>query len=580
MSQRSDGHGFPRRRLARRAFLVRSGRAAVAATGVVTLAACSPASAPPTVASAAPTTAPAPPTVAATAARPATTPTAPAAKRGGTHRMTIGQADTPHLDIHLSNSSTLAGHGQGMAWSQLLWFKNGPTVKMPTFEMEGDLAASWDQPDDLTYVFKLRPGVKCQNIAPVNGREVVADDILWSFRRQIDAKVNATYLANVAKMEAPDKATFKVTVGQPDADFLVNLASIFCKVVPHEVVDQKGDMKEGPVIGSGPWIVNQWNPGQLTRLVRNPDHYIKERPYLDTFEWYRIGDPATVLSGFRSKNLDIAQTGVTKKDADAITAQDPSVQVDISTSGTRFEIALKSNKPPFDNPKVRQALFKAIDRDEIIKTVFDGLGGKGTGFLPTGPNQELPEAELAQLYKPDPDGAKRLLAEAGVSNLEVDFVVADFLAGLVVQTGELVQAQLKRVGITTRIRVMDGATFIAQVRTPPGDYTMYLGLQGSNQSFNAEVRSRIHSKGALFTTGLVDPELDAMIDRQATMVKDPQGRGRIIQDINRRIIQDAALVQLVQGGGVTLRHKYVQNYNTNGGINNSQADYAWIWHDK
>src|SRR5204862_7448715 len=134
-----------------------------------------------------------------------------------------GGMDTPNLDPHLLNVAALVGHGAGMCWSQLLFFKNGPGIKMPNFEVEGDLAESWTQPDDTTYVFKLRPGVKFHNIAPVNGRELVADDIVFSYQRVLDQKTFAAVLRGVTKMEATDRSTLKLTLDKPNADLLANL---------------------------------------------------------------------------------------------------------------------------------------------------------------------------------------------------------------------------------------------------------------------------------------------------------------------------------------------------------------------
>src|SRR5207245_10903067 len=111
-----------------------------------------------------------------------------------------------------------------------------------TFEIEGDLAEKWDQPDDLTYVFKLRPGVKHQNIAPVNGREVDAEDVVVSFNRQLALKVNSTFLAGITQVEAPDTGTVKITLAKPNADFLWSLASFFCKVLPPAPL-ASGDLK-------------------------------------------------------------------------------------------------------------------------------------------------------------------------------------------------------------------------------------------------------------------------------------------------------------------------------------------------
>src|SRR5207237_378200 len=139
---------FGRRRVSRRAVV-----GGLAATGVVGLAACTPPS-PAPAATVAPETGRSNATrvPATTAPSAPTTATAAPAKYGGTHKQSNGSADQPHLDPHLTNAAALLAHGSGMAWSQLLQFKNGPGVAMPNFAASEDLAQSWDQADDLTYV--------------------------------------------------------------------------------------------------------------------------------------------------------------------------------------------------------------------------------------------------------------------------------------------------------------------------------------------------------------------------------------------------------------------------------------------
>src|SRR2546426_950533 len=103
-----------------------------------------------------------------------------------------------------------------------------------------DLAASWEQPDDVTYLFKLQPGVKFQNIAPVNGRPVTANDVKFSFERQIALKTNAGRLPAIDRIEVVDPQTVKIVSPKPDADFLVSLAFASNRIVPHETVEAKG----------------------------------------------------------------------------------------------------------------------------------------------------------------------------------------------------------------------------------------------------------------------------------------------------------------------------------------------------
>src|SRR5439155_4473853 len=107
-----------------------------------------------------------------------------------------------------------------VCYSTLMTYRSGADIQAPSYIPTGDLAESWEQPDDLTYIFKLRRGVKFHNIAPVNGRELVADDLLYSYQRILAKKSFAGFLAGIAKTEAVDKATLKLTLQRPNPDIL------------------------------------------------------------------------------------------------------------------------------------------------------------------------------------------------------------------------------------------------------------------------------------------------------------------------------------------------------------------------
>src|SRR5205814_2289443 len=124
------------------------------------------------------------------------------------------------LDPHANGGLSGSGLNPAICYSLLLTYKTGPDVKPPSYIPTGDLADSWTQPDDLTYIFKLAPNIKWHNIPPVNGRELVADDIIYSYNRIREQKNYAAFLAGIAKMEAVDKATLKLTLEKPNADLL------------------------------------------------------------------------------------------------------------------------------------------------------------------------------------------------------------------------------------------------------------------------------------------------------------------------------------------------------------------------
>ena len=166
-------------------------------------------------------------------------------KRGGT--LSLRLWDPPHWDPYLTISYK-THIAYSFTHSRLLRHKAGPGVAPGTFPIEGDLAESWTQPNETTYVFKLRQGVRWQNKPPLNGRELVAEDVKYSFERFLGEKGNANkpMLASVDKVEAPDKYTVRVTLKEPFAwflDMLSNPGALW--IIARECVEKSGgDLKK------------------------------------------------------------------------------------------------------------------------------------------------------------------------------------------------------------------------------------------------------------------------------------------------------------------------------------------------
>src|SRR2546425_9199290 len=180
-------------------------------------------------------------------------------KRGGV--LSLRTWDPPHFDPFqtISYKTHIA---LSFTHSRLLKHKAGPGVVPGTFVVEGDLAESWSQPNETTYVFKLRKGVKWHNKPPVNGRELTADDVVFSVNHFLTVKgnANAYMLKSVDKVEALDKHTVKFTLKEPFVWFLDMLANPHAvAIVAKEVVEKYGDLKKHEsVIGTGPWMLDAY----------------------------------------------------------------------------------------------------------------------------------------------------------------------------------------------------------------------------------------------------------------------------------------------------------------------------------
>src|SRR5919198_953761 len=194
-------------------------------------------------------------------------------KRGGILR--VRGYDPVHFDHHLT-SNAKTNTTLSFVHSTLLRYKVGPEITPGTFVVEPHLAERWETPDDLTYVFSLRRGVKWHNKPPLNGRELVADDVKFTFDRFLTETGNAIryVLESVDRVEVVDRYTVKFLLKEPFFWLVDVLANPLMWVIAPEVVQQFGDLKKPEsAIGTGPFMLERFEPNVKTVFTRNPEYF-------------------------------------------------------------------------------------------------------------------------------------------------------------------------------------------------------------------------------------------------------------------------------------------------------------------
>src|SRR5437660_1726248 len=161
-----------------------------------------------------------------------------------------------------------------------------------------------------TWIFKLRQGVRFHNRPPVNGREMTAEDVKYSYELLKDKVAYATRAALVKAVHVIDKYTVKFELAMPDPKFYLNVVdSLSPVIVPREAVEAPGGLAENP-IGTGAFMLKEFAPGEGALLVRNPDYYLKDKdgralPYVDAVRLYFTKDRATDTALFRARQIDL-----------------------------------------------------------------------------------------------------------------------------------------------------------------------------------------------------------------------------------------------------------------------------------
>jgi peptide/nickel transport system substrate-binding protein len=456
-----------------------------------------------------------------------------AQRRGGTIRLHGSTGDTN--DLHQSNNAT---NQKAAQWSidQLMTYDEPTPGDIKVAPM---LAESIEQPDDQTYVYHLRKGVKFHNVAPVNGRELVGEDVVFSFKRMAtsDPKfARRGWFAPVSAMDAADASTVRIKTKEPNATLSYLLASPWSGIISKEQVSRDGDVLKS-YIGTGPYINQRADLNSEFTYARNPDFWIKDAAYFDTVNLVNLTDPTAWQSAFRAGQVQVIQdTGLSADIIDNFGKQNPNARLYKFPYGGVGIVAMNTRRAPFGDKRVRQAIAAACDIPGWIAAIE---GGKG---VPTGPiapyftQWGLPKDKLKYgKQKQDYGQAKQLLAAAGVNPQSISFKATTISTSPAwVAMAVQLQSDLKALGITVQIDPVAGADYTTRLAVT-FDYDTLTGYDFSLDDPDrlVEVYS---STGSRNNTGYSTPELDLLLIKQRQTL-DQKARQQIAYQI-QQILED------------------------------------------
>ena len=444
--------------------------------------------------------------------------------RGGTLRLGTSTVVTG-LDPHIEPSITWLAMAPRLH-VHLGGFSSGDWKFMPI------LTASLEQASPTEFTFKLHQGAKFQNIAPVSGREITAQDVLYSYERFRDlpqATNNDFFKSTTAKMEAIDPYTFRLTTKAPYAESISEIAGIQKAIVPREAVEKFGDLGTNS-IGAGPFSLVEHVKGERTVLKRNPDYFIKDLPYLDGLRMTTILDQNTLLQAYKSDQLDINGALLTKLDADDLRRNDKLV---VGKQPALFygSLGVNASVKPFDDPRVRQALWLGVDRQPFI----DKIGfGEGTPMGPLSNGQSfwvLSQEELKPYIGYDPKKAKDLLAAAGYPNGFEMTIDTSGGSQFYIDHAEVLVPELKKIGITAKLRLSDLSSYVSDklfkgnfdatvfTHNPYETPKVPLGFYHKN---GIGTFSWFHWENAAVSAALDAANAELNIEKRRTLIKDVQ----------------------------------------------------------
>lgn len=375
-----------------------------------------------------------------------------------TLRVGFAATQTSTLDPHRASATEDVGP---VSWIYAGLLRFPPGSADPA-AIEPDLADRYESTaDGLTWTFHIRPGIVFHD-----GGALTAADAVASLRRAADPKRSsfATDYADVAGIEAPDAMTVRLVLRHPVPSLPSLVANYHGGVImPARLVDDPG-VAQHPV-GTGPFAFEKTAPGSMS-LVAFP-RYWRGQPKLAGIEARYVLSDQTRELALTTGEIDLMSGRREQRWVERMRSQ-PSVAVDVFGPGEFRTLLLNRTAPPLDDIRVRQAVAQAIDVAAIVRFVGADVATIGRSPVPPG---QMGEVDV-DLPKPDVAAARRLMNEAGhPDGVTLKAVVSNISAQLPIM--EVIQAQLKRAGITLQLDVVEHATYHQRIRQDLSQVTFY-----------------------------------------------------------------------------------------------------------
>ncbi|MGE0699732.1 MAG: ABC transporter substrate-binding protein [Hyphomicrobiaceae bacterium] len=491
-------------------------------------------------------------------------------KSGGTLTFAV-TAEAPTFDCH-ATTTYAAIHVLAPHYSLLVKIDQHeyPTVKP-------DLAESWTlSPDGLTYTFKLRSGVVFHDGAPMTSADVKAS--LDRIRKPPQGVVSVRKAAfeDIADVTAPDPATVVITLKQPDTQFLDLLALPFNCIYRAEKLAEDPQFPAKNILGTGPFVATEHVAGSHFLGKRFDRYFEKGKPYLDGFK-AQLMKAAALGPGFQGGQIQAEFRSITPAEHERLSkAMGDKIVTQESPWLCKVEMMFNTERKPFDDPKVRQAISMAIDRwggsDALSKiSILKAVGGP----LRPGNAYALSSDELAKLpgfrrnAEAERAAARKMLEDAGVKDLKFKLTNRN-VSQPFTPAGVYVVDQMRRIGVTAEHVQMDVSTQKKSIAA--GDYDVALdGFCGDNEDPRPILLAYLSkSRSPRNMSRNEAPEVDALFDKYKA-ARTAEEQKAIAGDVQRAIINGSysvpvlwynrivAHVSAVKGWKITPSHFVGQN---------------------
>lgn len=443
---------------------------------------------------------------------------------------------------------------RNMTNSFLLRSAVGPDFAPGNTQVVADLATDMPEITDggTTYIFKLRSGVKFHNVAPMNGRELTADDVVYTYdRARVEPSVYADALESIVSVDAVDSLTVRFTLANPYAPALgtfFGLQGQTYQILAPELETVTGGLERAEsLIGTGPFMIDTIQPGTQYILKKNPDYFRSGRPLLDEVRLDTGSDPSRVAALFLSGDLDI-RTNISLDEVETLQSQISDLVTDKYFGLGGQMIQMRSDRAPLNNADARRGIKMALDIESWATELHGGTGQRDTPVSLVMSDFALDDfGEGEQYHKFDPQKSRQLLDAAGVAEgTELTLEISpDRYGALHLSEAELMAANLRDVGITVNLAPLDSTSFIQKVIIDKNPDDMMMSRRTAWAGDPDDVLHRFFYTDSTVNTGhWSNAELDRLLDLQRTQLDETE-RNKTIDDIQRILLDECYVTHTV-----------------------------------
>lgn len=454
-----------------------------------------------------------------------------AAAPSGVLRVAVG-ADPETFDPHFNDLPT--GNTVDLLVLEGLYRLDAENNVVPNLATEHSFSE-----DGLTLTVRIKPGKTFSNGDPLDAAAVAA-----SFTRMLDPEVGSIYrglYASIAEVVAVDDQTVEFRLSEPNGHILLLLAPTPASIINVKALEEMGSDYSRKPVGSGPYMVESFVGGESYRLVPNPTYEGDYPATLEAIEFLAVPEDASRMALLETGDVQIVER-VPPESIETIDALDEAaVLKPPSMFSINMEMVLRG---PLEDPRVREALNLAIDREGMVQGILGGLGTPSVGM--PGPGTQN---ELRVTFDPipfDPERAKALLAEAGYGPGDISLAMT-CPNGRYIKDAQVCQAimgSLQAIGVNAEARVVDRGTWSQVAATPPAEREDNMAMLGrATAGMDYTLYRLFHTGVSANTTGFSNPRVDELLD-QGRATSDAEKQREIYGEVQKIIWDEQPFIFL------------------------------------